>query len=109
MSIKGIDAQLMVTRTAELAKDQVISLKNELTQEYMNIQAAEFERQKKQMVSKTNVTENLRLHPDKDKSENNAGYYRRRKKEKKKNDGDPLDELKVAPDPNKKHKIDVKI
>ena len=110
MSIKGIDAQLMVTRTAELAKESSNQLKkNELTQEYMNIQAAEFERQKKQMVSKTNVTENLRLHPDKDKSENNAGYYRRRKKEKKKNDGDPLDELKVAPDPNKKHKIDVRI
>ncbi len=110
MSIKGIDAQLMVTRTAELAKESSNQLKkNELTQEYMNIQAAEFERQKKQMVSKTNAAENLRLHPDKDSSGDNAASYRRRKKEKKRNGETALDELKVAPDPNKKHKIDVKI
>lgn len=110
MSIKGIDAQLMVTRTAELAKETSNQIKkNDLTQEYINIQAAEFERQKKQMVAKTNVTENLRLHPDKDNSGDNTAAYKRKQKEKKKNSEDVLDELEVAPDPNSGHKIDVKI
>lgn len=110
MSIKGIDAQIMVTRTAELAKESSNQLKkNELSQEYMNIQAAEFERQKKQTAPKTNAAENPRLHPDRDGSGDTAASYKHRQPKENKNDDTTLEELKVLPDPNTKHKIDIKI
>ena len=108
MSIKGIDAQIMIMRSAELARETSNQQKKrELTQDYMNIQVAEFERQKKQMVQKANESEKLRLQTDKDGGGEKAASYRQESDDDK--GEDTQEELQVAPDPSDKHVIDIKI
>lgn len=107
MSIKGIDTQIMITRSAELVKESSNQLKkNELMQEYMNIQAAEFERQKKQGVIKASEAGELRLHSDGKNGHKNTTLKKRRNTRQTNN---TEDELQIPPVPGGKYKIDIKI
>lgn len=106
MSIKGIDTQIMVTRSSELAKESSNQLRRtDLMQDYLNVHAAELERHKQKMVLKTVATEQAKLHTDKDGSGGSTAS-RTMYKEKKQSDETP-DELKILPDPNDKHLIDI--
>lgn len=107
MSIKGIDTQIMITRSAELVKESSNQLKkNELMQDYMNIQAAEFERQKKQGVLKASEAGELRLHQDGENGQKNATFKRQKNKKQSNSTGE---ELQIPPNPGGKYKIDIKI
>lgn len=68
MSIKGIDAQLMVTRAADLAKDSSTQLKkNELMQDYLAVHAKAVEHQEQTKVAKAIESQQVSINKDKDK------------------------------------------
>jgi hypothetical protein len=67
MAIRGIDAQIMVTRTAEFSKDAVAQLKrNELLQDYLTVQSKETDMREAETVQRTPESEHMALHPDRD-------------------------------------------
>lgn len=67
MSLKGIDAQIMVTRTADMAREAVTQLKSgERMQEFLAVQAKEMAEREKSMVSELDKSEKPELRSDKD-------------------------------------------
>jgi hypothetical protein len=67
MSIKGIDAQMMITRAADLARESsALQKKAELTQDYLAIQAKANEAQEQKRIARKTEVEMQKLHPDKD-------------------------------------------
>ena len=70
-------------RAAELAKETSNQIKRMILRRNILIYRRLNLKGKKQMVAKTNVTENLRLHPDKDNSGDNTAAYKRKQKKRK--------------------------
>jgi len=64
--LKGIDAQLMVTRTADLAREaDIIQRKNDLVRDYLAVQTQALAEQKKLQVAHTLGAQRVEIHPDK--------------------------------------------
>ena len=65
MSIKGIEAQMMVARSVEYMKDSAaIQKKSELTQDYQTVLARVDEQRDQMKVAKTLEADQIKLHPD---------------------------------------------
>ena len=65
MSIKGIDTQIMIARTADFAKDtSVIQKKPEIAQEYLAVREKINDAQDQTRVAKTLESEKPELRPD---------------------------------------------
>ena len=106
MSIKGIDAQHMVTRAAEFVKDaSVQQRKNELLQDYLTVQSKVVDAQEKQKVPKTLETEKMRMHPDQD---GGGGYGGTAQKDAKSNKDEEQTPAGHAV-PAEQHIIDIKV
>ena len=65
MSIKGIDTQIMIARTADFARDNsAVQKKPEITQEYLAVREKLNDAQDQTRVAKTNESEKPELRPD---------------------------------------------
>ncbi|NLT57758.1 MAG: hypothetical protein GXX99_02210 [Clostridiales bacterium] len=65
MSIKGIDAQMMVTRAVDYARESSAQLKkSELMQDYMAVQGRLLEQQGQKSVGGAQKAEQAGIHPD---------------------------------------------
>jgi len=65
MSIKGIDSQIMIARTADFSKDtSAVQKKPEVTQEYLAVQEKINDAQDQTRVAKTSETDKAELRPD---------------------------------------------
>ena len=65
MSIKGIDAQIMITRTADFARESIAAQrKPEITQDYLSVQAKANEAQELRKVIKKSDAELQKLRPE---------------------------------------------
>lgn len=81
MSIRGIDAQIMVTRTADFVRESSAELKRgELAQEYQHIRAAAMDEHSKNSTQATAESEQMDLHLNEDGSSAFAGNSSRDKK-----------------------------
>ncbi len=70
MSIKGIDNQMMITRTAELAKDATSQLKRgELAQDYLAVQAKALAEHEQGVVQKAQKPHEALIQKDKQGSQ----------------------------------------
>jgi len=108
MSIKGIDAQIMITRTAELARDSSAQLRrNELMQDYLAAQTRALETQEKKSVAKTLNTQKGELRPDNDREGNGRDWSgdEREAREREQADQEQLAQLA----PTGPHTIDITI
>ena len=64
--LKGIEAQMMVTRTADLARDaNALQRKNDLARDYLAIQTKTLTDQEKQQVAQTLNVQEVMIHKDK--------------------------------------------
>lgn len=94
MSIRGIDTQMMVTRTTEMTRDaNAVQRKDGLMQDYLAVQGKAADEQQKNMVLETIAPEQAGIQPDK---EGDGGGYkgsgkRRGKDEDEDEDGGILD------------------
>jgi hypothetical protein len=83
MSIKGIDAQMMIARTTEYVKDSAVQLKkSELTQDYLTAQALKDEAIEKTKVAKPQGAEKLGLALEADRKHASGGDSGGRKDKK---------------------------
>lgn len=65
MSIKGIDAQIMVTRTADIMRENIaVQKKPEVTQNYLAVQAKANEAHDQKRVARKTETEMPKLHTE---------------------------------------------
>jgi len=109
MSIKGIDAQMMITRATELTKDSSAQLrKNELMHDYLAAQTRAIETRENQSVARTLKPQEIEIHLNNDR-EGSGGWTgpdgEREAEEREQADQDRLAQL--APiDP---HTIDITI
>ena len=79
--LKGIEAQLMITRTADLAKDaSAIQRKNDLARDYLAVQAQTLAVNEKQQVAQTTKTQMLAIHKDKQGSAQQEYQEQKQKK-----------------------------
>lgn len=109
MSIKGIDAQLMVTRAAEYAKESSVQQrKNELLQDYLSVQAKVAETQEKQKVAKTVQAEAAGIQLDKD-AEGYGGHGYDSSSEEPSDETDRNQELLNQLLDTEEHAIDIKV
>ena len=107
MSIKGIDAQIMITRAAQLAKENsTIVRKDELTQEYLAAQQKAAGERDQKAVLRSAEAEGAPVHLEKD---GKSGHGRDRKQNEKRDweesAGDPAGTLV----PSVEQKIDITI
>lgn len=103
MSLKGIDSQLMVTRTAEAGKDTANQMRKDINaQEFLSAQSRVMQEQGKQTVAGPEEAYQGQLRPDKDGAKDRRGGRGQKKNEGKPDDG----ELPVG---FKENKIDIKI
>ncbi len=104
MSIKGIENQIMVTRTAELSKDTSAQLKRgELSQQNFaeNVKAAGEHAQKS--VTRTEQSMGAQIHPDSESGDTYQPGGGGKRRERAPSDG----ELSVGSD--EEHIIDIKV
>ena len=105
MSIKGIDAQMMVTRSAEAARSSAQSThKNELFQNQMSALGKAQDNQESRTVVKTDKPEQAGINRD---GEGGAGAYQDAPGQKKRKKDDPNELLSAGF--AAEHKIDIKI
>ena len=109
MSIRGIDAQIMVTRTAELQKDTSnVQRKNDLMRDYMAAQTKAEELQNSDAVVRTQETAEPNVTLDKD-GKNDGSASERERREPQREYEDPnqylLDQLRT----DDMYTIDIKV
>ena len=74
MSIKGIDTQIMIARTTDMARDtSALQKKPELAQEFLAVKERINDEQDQSRIAKTLETKASELHPD-DEGGGGAGY-----------------------------------
>ena len=102
--LKGIEAQMMVTRTADLSREAgAMQRKNDLTRDYLVQHAQALSELEKQRVERTLNTQQIVIHPDKHGS--NQQEYPEQGEQKDYEEEDALIEL-----PSGNHNtIDIKI
>ncbi|MDR1588981.1 MAG: hypothetical protein LBS51_02185 [Oscillospiraceae bacterium] len=65
MSLKGIDAQIMVTRTTDASRESSrMAYRGELAQDYLSVQARVESDVGRERVAKTTKPEQAEFHPD---------------------------------------------
>ena len=75
MSIKSIDTQIMIARTADISRDASAAQKKpEVSQDYLAVREKINDAQDQSRVSKTLETEKQELRPDEDSGGGSAGY-----------------------------------
>lgn len=107
MSIKGIDAQIMVTRTAELSKESSNQIKrNELMQDYMSVQGRLMEEHEKQMVTGLQEAQEAVIQREREGSRGGADP-----EERDRRSGSSLSDQELAEelDGGEDHLIDIKV
>jgi hypothetical protein len=104
MSIKGIDAQIMVARTAEFAKESDHQVRRDgLMQDYQAVQSKLASEAEKRVVVKTAKSETAALHADGHGARSGGGAGGRGREPK----DAPEDALVFIP--GEEHKIDIVI
>lgn len=107
MSIKGIDSQIMVTRTAELAKEASSQIKkNETTQTHLAFQTAATEAEKKISVQTLQESQESELKLDLDKESAHSGHHKGESGSEKK-DEEETSSINYVPPGN--NIIDIKV
>ena len=105
--LKGIEAQLMVTRTADLARDaSALQRKNDLTRDFLAVQAQALTNQEKQQIAQTLNAQEVVVH--KDKQEKGQQGQAEQSGEEKHYDEEINDEYILPPSENQTT-IDIKI
>ena len=101
MSIKGIDAQLMITRAADLARDASQQVrKNELVQDYLSAQMNAQEQFEIQKAPKTNESEKVKLNLDKESEREGSAKKRPSASSKQQKAVQENEVLKHVPSPD---------
>lgn len=109
MSIKGVDAQIMVARTAEFSKDNTAEARRgELFQNSMAAQGKELEAQGGRTVARTEDIEQVEIRND----ERRRGGEDRRKNDRRRQGGRrqaAVSDGELPAGVGQQHKIDIKI
>jgi len=100
MSIRGIDTQIMITRTADFAREtSSVQKQPEITQDYLAVQTKIESAQDQSRVAATNESEMENIKPDEDGEGSGTAGGEGSKKEEEEMTEEQQRELLVAPAP----------
>ena len=104
--LKGIEAQLMVTRTADLAREAgALQRKNDLARDYLAVQAQSLAELERKQVTQALRTQNIVLHTDK----HGGGRQAYQEQEGDKNYGETEGDEYILLPPEAQSTIDIKV